>query len=235
MQQTEEDGASGGEQRGDGYESLGKEEDLTDEEEQEEGERHQEELLSDYPPWDDEEVELYLEDIFHHLEPHMHRTEIPYRLQALDSEIPFASSCPNGMIYFSRCLLEELNQEQVLFFAAHELAHTEMRHYATRKRRLSELRQIIPAPIGSSARQRLEVAAVLCVRHQEEFEADARAALWVGTELADSSLSTLFELCRTCAPASLKKPTHPPFPKRLANLAQAEPFPDPLGYLYSLV
>jgi Peptidase family M48 len=220
----------------DGFcESLELAEELNDEEEQEEGERHERELLEKYPLWHSDLAELLFDVLFVELSKHMARPELEYAFLALDTEVPFASSCPNGAIYFTRGLLQSLTREAVLFLAAHELAHTELRHYASRKRRLSELRQIIPAPIGSPTRQRLDVAAVLCVRHQEEFEADYQAALWVGSEIGVEALTTLHHLCRAISPESLQRPTHPPFERRVASLREGLPFPSPLKYLYSLV
>ena len=220
----------------DGFvESLLPAEELDEEEEHSEGERHESELLEKYALWENEAAEALLDDVFLQLKSHMQRRELQYDMLGLDTDTPFASSCPNGAIYFSRALLEALTPEQVLFFAAHELAHTELRHYATRKRRLAELRQVIPAPPGSSSRQRLELAAVLTVRHQEEFEADFQAGRWVGRQLGASALTRLHELCLELSPKSLQRPTHPPFEKRVSSLKRGEGFPSPLQYLYTLV
>lgn len=216
-------------------ESLRPAEELDPEEEQEEGERHEAELLEKYPLWHDQEAEELLDMLFEQLLPRMARPGVDYDFLALDTDTPFASSCPNGAVYFSRGLLQELSEGELLFFAAHELAHTELRHYATRQRRLADLRQSIPAPVGSPTRQRLDQAAVLSVRHQEEFEADHQAGLWVDRSLAVQALTTLHELCRRTSPKSLQRPTHPPFERRVALLKSGEPFPPILQYLYSLV
>ena len=200
-----------------------------------EGERHEQELLEKYPLWENEQALLLLEEVFDVLQPQMRREELFYEFLALDADVPFASSCPNGAVYFTRALLEFLEDEEVLFFAAHELAHTELRHYATRKRRLSDLRLVIPAPIGSPARQRMEQAAVLTVRHQEEFEADSQAAEWVGSEDGLRALKRLHQLCKEISPESLQRPTHPKFERRVSHLEQGLAFPAPLEYLYSLI
>jgi len=211
------------------------EEELDHEEERAEGERHEEELLEKYSLWEDEEALHLLDELFEALRPHMRRLELGYEFLALDAPVPFASSCPNGAIYFTRALLQSLEDDEVLFFAAHELAHTELRHYATRRRRLSDLRLQIPAPIGSPARARMEQAAVLTVRHQEEFEADSQAAEWVGSDPGVRALQRLHSLCRRVSPESLQRPTHPHFERRVQQLARGLPFPHPLEYLYSLI
>jgi predicted Zn-dependent protease len=232
----EEDGSEEHERSQDGVsEYLVPEEELDEEEEQAEGARHEDELLEKYPLWEDEQATLLLDDLFDALVPHMTRQELEYEFLALDTDVPFASSCPNGAIYFSKGLLEALEDEEVLFFAAHELAHTELRHYATRKRRLSDLRLLIPAPIGSPTRQRMDLAAVLVVRHQEEFEADHRAAEWVGTTDGERALRKLHDLCRETSPESLQRPTHPKFENRVSRMVEGKPFGPPLEYLYSLL
>ena len=217
------------------FESLAPVEELDDEEEKEEGERHEQELLEKHALWEDEDAFLLLEDIYAKLQSFMLRSELEYEFLALDAPTPFASSCPNGAIYFTRALLEALSPEEILFFAAHELAHTELRHYASRKRRLGDLRQVIPAPIGSPTRQRMDLAAVLVVRHQEEFEADHQAGKWVSSALGVQALSALHHLCRQLSPESLQRPTHPPFEKRVHHLRRQIPFPEPLDYLYTLL
>ena len=233
---SDEEGDSQEQNSKDGFEeSLLPADELDEEQERAEGERHESELLEKYALWENEAAESLLDDIFLKLEPHMQRRELPYELWPLDADTPFASSCPNGAIYFTRALLEELDPELILFFAAHELAHTEMRHYATRQRRLAELRQVIPAPMGSPSRQRLDLAAVLTVRHQEEFEADFQAGRWVGRQLGVSALTRLHQLCLDCSPKSLQRPTHPPFERRVSSLKMGESFSSPLEYLYTLV
>lgn len=222
--------------RRDSYdETLAPAEELTTEEELAEGDRHDLELLEKYGLWEDEDSQSLLWRLFDQLEPRMGRAEVAYDFACLATDIPFASSCPNGSIFFSRGLLHRLGEQEVLFFAAHELAHTELRHYATRHRRLSHLRLSIPAPPGSPARLRLDQAAVLTVRHQEEFEADFQAAQWLSSELARGALGRLHQVCLAEFPASLQRPTHPPFEKRLHHLQKALPFPPPLEYLYGLV
>lgn len=228
----EEDGSQEDHRSSDGFcEALLPEDELDQEEEQAEGERHEQELLEKYPLWENEQALLLLEEVFDVLQPQMRREELFYEFLALDADVPFASSCPNGAVYFTRALLEFLEDEEVLFFAAHELAHTELRHYATRKRRLSDLRLVIPAPIGSPARQRMEQAAVLTVRHQEEFEADSQAAEWVGSEDGLRALKRLHQLCKEISPESLQRPTHPKFERRVSHLEQGLAFPAPLEYL----
>ena len=217
------------------HESIADGDILDSEEEQKEGSRHESELLEKYEIWDNPEIQDFLDDVYDELVPFMARQDLEYDFLALDADVPFASSCPNGAIYFSRSMLENLDAEELLFFAAHELAHTELRHYASRQRRLADLRKAISAPMGSPTRHRFDVAAVLTVRHQEEFEADFQAGVWTDHQLGADALSTLHELCKLKAPESLNRSTHPSFPLRVESLNQKRPFPSPLSYLYSLV
>ena len=209
--------------------------DLDDQEELAEGERQQEELLERHSLWTCPLSTRRLDEILDMLVRHSQRPEIPYEFLALDTPTPFASSCCHGAVYFSRGLLEALDRVGVTFFAAHEMAHTELRHYASRRRRLEELRRAIAAPPGSAARLRVEAAAVLAVRHQEEFEADHLAARWLGFPTGHAALSELHQICRCVSPKSLNVPTHPPFERRLARLAASQEPPDPVEYLWTLI
>lgn len=222
------------EQESDGYcpTPLGGDE-LSEEEEQAEGERHQQEILAEYTAWaGGREI---LAECSRRLEHTMARSDLTYRFEGLDTMRPLASSCANGMVYFSRGLLQQLSLEQVCYFGAHEIAHTELRHYASRRRRLSDLQQAIPARAGSAVRLRVDQAAVLAVRHQEEFEADHQAALWLDFELAGSALVRLEELCRRFSPEVLNIPSHPGFPARIGRLRERLPAPDMVSYCYSLL
>ena len=210
-------------------------EELDEEEELSEGQRQEDELLEKYPIWDCPDASGLLEVLKNQVQRHSRRPDVDYQFIALDTDVPFASSCAHGAVYFSRGLLEHLSQEGLLFFAAHEMAHTELRHFATRRRRLDELRRGMSAPPGSSARQRLELAAVLAVRHQEEFEADQLAARWTDPKLGRQALQELHQLCQRLSPESLNRPTHPPFEKRWKTLDNNEPTPDPFEYLWSLM
>ena len=229
-----EDGEEEQSQDQDGFHSTF-EEALTLEEELLEGERQQQELVGQYPLWHNPQA---LEQLKGHLEDLRTldlRPDLLYVFAALDTPRPLAASCPNGMVFFSRGLLEHLSPDQVLFFAAHEIAHTELRHFATRYRRLADLRRGLPGAPGTAVRMRLEQASVLAVRHQEEFEADHQAATWLDFLLGSSSLSGLWELCRRLSPESLQNPSHPTFSARLGRMDQQLAPPDPLDYAYSLM
>jgi hypothetical protein len=209
--------------------------DLDENEEFTEGLRQQAELLERHSPWPCLATAELLEAVLDSLLELSQRPEVPYEFLALDSAAPFASSCCHGTVYFSRGLTQSLTRAGITFFAAHEMAHTELRHYASRQRRLEELRRAIPAAPGSAARQRMELAAVLAVRHQEEFEADHLAARWLDYVRGQEALAQLHEACRRLSPESLNRPTHPPFERRLARLAEQVGPPDPVEYLWSLV
>lgn len=209
-------------------------EELDPEEEESEGRRQEQELLEKYPLWEDQEARRWLEELWQAVASRGRRAEVAYHFLALDTEVPFAASCPHGAVYFSRGLLENLSPDGQLFFAAHEVAHTELRHFATRRRRLDGLRRSLPGAPGSAVRQRMEYAAVLTVRHQEEFEADQQAARWSSREIGLGALDELHGLCQKLCPESLTRPTHPSFTARTASLS-ALLAPDPLEYLWSLL
>ena len=210
------------------------EEDLTVEEELAEGDRHQREILEEYPLWPSTQARDQLQDCLRVLRSLGLRTDLTYIFAALDTPVPLASSCPNGRVYFSRGFLEHISPDEVLFFGAHEVAHGEHRHYATRLRRLGELRRRLPTS-GATARQRMEQATLLAVRHLEEFEADFQAASWLDFPLGHAAMSSLCDLCRRVSPMSLQIPSHPSYPARLERLQKRLAPPDLLDYAYSLI
>ena len=206
-------------------------EEMSLEEEGAEGDRHEQEIRGQYPEWP--AGAGLLARCHQRLEAHCARQDLVYRFVALDTGRPLAASCPNGMVFFSRGLLEHLSFDQVCYFGAHEIAHTEFRHYATRMRRRADLQQSVPAAAGTALRMRLDQAAVVAVRHQEEFEADHQAALWLDFELARDSLLALAGLCQKLSPETLTMPSHPSFPERVARVPQGPP--DLLAYCYKLL
>ncbi|MBN9415482.1 MAG: M48 family metalloprotease [Candidatus Eremiobacteraeota bacterium] len=206
-------------------------EEMSLEEETAEGDRQEDELRQKYPEWPGGQP--LLEKCHQRLTRFCTRSDVRYRFAALDTSRPLASSCANGMVFFSRGLLEHLTFDQVCYFVAHEIAHTELRHYATRMRRRSELQQAVPAAAGTALRMRLDQTAVVAVRHQEEFEADHQAALWLDLELAQQSLNALAALCQKLSPETLTMPSHPSFPERISRVKTGPP--ELLAYCYTLL
>lgn len=195
--------------------------DLDEEAERLEGERQEDELLQKYPTWEEPEAWSLLDRLLACVGPYCQRAHRDYRFMALDTPIPFASSCCHGVVFFSRGLLEHLSFKALEFFATHEVAHTELRHFASRERRLNKLCQSIPAPPASHARLRMQATAVLAVRHHEEFEADHWALVRLGQAEARDALVQLYGICQRLAPQSLTIPTHPSFKRRQAQLKQS--------------
>lgn len=207
----------------DGYQPSRSAADLSDREEAEEGERQEQELRSRYPSWESPDWVERFEALRQSLAPWAQRRDLEYRFEALNTPVPFASSCCHGRIFFSRGLLSGLTLEGVAFFAAHEMAHTECRHFASRQRRLAELRRLSSLAPGSAAFLRMEMAAVIAVRHQEEYEADHLAACWLGRGQGRQALRELHALCQRLSPESLHRATHPEFAARLQALEQGQP------------
>lgn len=234
-EEREEQESGGGGSNDSFQEGSSPEEELSVEEEMGEGLRHEEELMERYGPWENPWAEEILEECLEFLLPLSRRPEVEYEFGTVDTPLAFASSCSNGFVVFSRGLLEGLDEEEVLFFAAHEMAHTELRHFASRQRRLGELRRSIPVAPGTPTRQRLETAAVLAVRHLEEFEADHLAAEQVSRELAAQALASLWEIYKEVSPDALNRPTHPSFERRIAQLREGCEPPEPVAYLFEMI
>ncbi|MGE0490798.1 MAG: M48 family metalloprotease [Vulcanimicrobiota bacterium] len=222
-----------------GVESPG----LSAPEEKEIGERHEQDLAEKYGEWEDEAAQARLERLAERLLPLVTRDDVDYAFALLDTELAFASACPNGTVFFTRGLLATLVEDRHLcFFAAHELTHTERRHYATRQARFEEVRRQVGFTRSPEERQMLEFAALAATRHQEEYEADAGAVemlarLELGAEVGTEALALLEEAYRHVSPKALSHnpldlSSHPPFQERVARLGQAPP--DPLTLVHQL-
>ena len=84
-------------------------------------------------------------------------------------------------------------------------------------------------------RIRLDQAAVVAVRHQEEFQADHQAAVWLNFDLARASLCELARLCHKLDPGSITKSSHPSFDQRVSRIQARDGSPELLAYCYGLL
>lgn len=211
--------------------------------EKEIGERHEQDLAEKYGDWEDEAAQARLERLAEQLLPMVTRDDVDYSFALLDTELAFASACPNGTVFFTRGLLAALAEDRhLLFFGAHELTHTERRHYATRQARFEEVRRQVGFTRTPEERQMLELAALAATRHQEEYEADAGAVDMLGrlgwqAEVAAQALQLLEDAYRHVSPNALSHnpldlSSHPPFRERVARLGQGPP--DPLALVHQL-
>lgn len=200
--------------------------------------RHERELEERYGTCEDAATAQRLKRLADELLPLVTRTDIDYRFRALDTDLAFASACPNGTVFFSRGMLAVFPEDPpLLFFGAHELTHTELDHYATRQRRFAE--RCSGWARSPEERAALELAAVTEVRHQEEYEADRGALemlarLGLGVDTAVEALERLHQAYHDLAPEALESSplspgSHPSFPDRIERLREPEKPRPPAG------
>ncbi len=212
---------------------------LTLEEEYEVGERHEEDLVERYGVWDDDLSFRRLEKVAAELLPLVSREDVDYDFDLLDTPLAFASACPNGTVLFSRGLMEAMPEHtQLLFFGAHELTHTDKRHYASRQKRFDEVRRLVGYTRTVQERQILELAALAAVRHQEEYEADLGAVKLLAelgheSSIAWQTLERLQKVYEQVSPEALTHnpldlSSHPTFQDRVNRLKEGcQGLPDP--------
>lgn len=126
-------------------------------------------------------------------------SELDLRYKVLDSSVTNAFACPNGKLYFTRGLMEKLDQNEMIFVAGHEAGHV-ANHHSAQKRAFS----------GSDAEERE-------LSHRLEMEADG-----VGVDVLES-----LGLPRQVAKDALTRitgerpgggSTHPSLQQRLDNI-----------------
>lgn len=200
--------------------------------------RHERELEERYGTCEDAATAARLQRLADRLLPLVTRADVKYRLRALDTDLAFASACPNGTVFFSRGMLAVFSDDPpLLFFGAHELTHTELHHYETRQQRFAA--RCSGWARSPEERAALELAAVTEVRHQEEFEADQGAVamlarLGLGVDIAVGALQRLWEAYRDLSPEALQSSplspgSHPSFPERIERLTAPEKPRPPAG------
>ena len=67
------------------------------------------------------------EDAVDAVRPHFSE-QLNLRHKVLDTPIANAAACPNGKLYFTRGLLEQLNDNELIFVAGHEVGHVYHQH-----------------------------------------------------------------------------------------------------------
>lgn len=179
--------------------------------------------------WDDA-LQQRLQRMAAKILPLAKRADLSYRFRLLDTPVPLAAAHPDGTIDFSRGFLQALPDDaELLFFGAHELTHTDERHYDRRRSRFQSLQRTAPVLAmvdGNELRCALEMALLTELRHQEEFEADRGGlrileALGYSKRCAVRGLEQLKEATRNCTPPSgglFDFSSHPPFEERIRRL-----------------
>ncbi len=153
------------------------------------GKRYHSQVLQQMPPYQDDELQEYVQSIGDSLSTKSHRPNLFYRFTVLDSPDINAFALPGGYIYINRGLMAYLSSEEELAAVlGHEIGHVTARH-SVRQYSQSQLLGILSTAIemnqGRSAGNLANLAsgALLSGYGRDlELEADDLGAQYIAQE-----------------------------------------------------
>ena len=150
------------------------------------GREYNSQVLKQFPVYQDEELQNYVQEIGESLAEKSHRPNLIYRFTVLDSPDINAFALPGGYIYINRGLMSYLsNEEELAAVLGHEIGHVTARH-SVRQYSQSQLMGVLSAAVeinaGSTAGNLANIAsgAILSGYGREmELEADDLGAQYI--------------------------------------------------------
>jgi predicted Zn-dependent protease len=150
------------------------------------GREYNSQVLKQFPVYQDEELQDYVQEIGESLAEKSHRPNLIYRFTVLDSPDINAFALPGGYIYINRGLMSYLsNEEELAAVLGHEIGHVTARH-SVRQYSQSQLMGVLSAAVeinaGSTAGNLANLAsgAILSGYGREmELEADDLGAQYI--------------------------------------------------------
>ncbi|HXE80743.1 MAG TPA: M48 family metalloprotease [Vicinamibacterales bacterium] len=95
------------------------------------GKQYHEEVLQQMQPYEDPELQKYVQDIANRLAAASHRPQLPWNFTVVDVAAVNAFALPGGYIYMTRGIITYLNDEAELAgVLGHEIGHVTARHAA---------------------------------------------------------------------------------------------------------
>lgn len=196
-------------------------------------------VLGRYPPWDNQEANVYVNKVGQSLVQFSQRQELTYRFVILDTNEVNAFAAPGGYVFITRGALEQVkNEAELAAILAHEIGHIEHRHYVEavglRASAGSVESGLTAILLGGGAAAAIAfdeaVNAMMEVlfetglqSHEDEFEADM-TAVWLLTLAGyqPSALKHYFTRLQADQqiPADGISRTHPSFAERIERLQQ---------------
>lgn len=148
------------------------------------GSQAHQKIMQQYRPYNDPELQSYVEEIVRDLSSNSHRDKLKFHVTVLDSPQVNAFALPGGYIYITRGIMAFMNSEAELAgVLAHEIGHVTARH-GVRQHSLGAVTDLLGTGIsiltGSRvATQAAEVGGLVWVRgygRKLELEADRLGA-----------------------------------------------------------
>lgn len=102
---------------------------MTEDQEIDLGEKYNKQVLQQYRPYDDPELQAYVSKIVEELSANSHRNHLIFHATVLDSPEVNAFALPGGYIYITRGIMAYMNSEAELAgVLGHEIGHVTARH-----------------------------------------------------------------------------------------------------------
>lgn len=102
---------------------------ISDEQEVEIGKQTNQQVLSQYPLYDNPQIQKYVSDLGQELIRNSDSRDIPFTFQAVDSDEINAFATPGGFVYVTTGLLKAAeNKAQLASVMGHEIAHINKKH-----------------------------------------------------------------------------------------------------------
>ena len=115
------------------------------------GREYNSQVLKQFPVYQDEELQNYVQKIGESLAEKSHRPNLIYRFTVLDSPDINAFALPGGYIYINRGLMSYLsNEEELAAVLGHEIGHVTARH-SVRQYSQSQLMGVLSAAVEINA------------------------------------------------------------------------------------
>jgi predicted Zn-dependent protease len=127
------------------------------------GRDYHKQVMQQYKPYNNPELQKYIEDIGQRLAEKSHRSHLIFRFQLLDSPEVNAFAVPGGYIYITRGIMSYMQDEaQLAGVIGHEIGHVTARH-GVRQHAQSQLAGLLGAAVvlGTGNRDVAQISNVL--------------------------------------------------------------------------
>jgi len=115
------------------------------------GRRYHQQLLQQYPPYEDEKLQAYVSRVGEELARKSHRANLVFHFTVLDSQDVNAFALPGGYVYITRGIMAYMNSEAELAgVLGHEIGHVTARH-SVRQQSAATVTNILGAVVASQA------------------------------------------------------------------------------------
>ena len=127
------------------------------------GNRYHQEIIKQYPLYDNPQLQAYIDEIGQRLAANSHRSHLDFKFYLVDSPQVNAFAVPGGHIYITRGIMAYMQDEaQLAGVIGHEIGHVTARH-SVRQNAQAQLSDILSAAvaIGTGSREAAQLTSTL--------------------------------------------------------------------------